>query len=227
MLILSLGVTDAQVSYLQHLLNHALRSTPGRVPLSEDGVFGQKTDTAVRLFQSSYRGSEGRLKLDGIVGPKTWRALGLVNEVSHNLPRVGQNTMMSCWVVSAGLATRRMASIVPATAKFLADGGLVPSRDNLQAFANELRMQLLPGVPLIVDQLFGPLQRGPILMVGRKPAGLHAVVISAYYGGIERTTKMIQIHNPSPLGRGSIEVTHYPEMVLENMIFDPVAMIVS
>jgi len=56
---------------------------------------------------------------------------------------------------------------------------------------------------------------------------LHAVVISAYYGGIERTTKMIQIHNPSPLGRGSIEVTHYPEMVLENMIFDPVAMIVS
>lgn len=226
MLILSLGVTDAQVSYLQHLLNHALRNTPGRLPLSEDGVFGQKTDTAVRHFQSSYSGPEGRLKLDGIVGPKTWRALGLVTEISHNLPRVGQNTMMSCWVVCAGLVTGRMASMVPATAKFLADGGLVPSRENLQAFANELRMRLLPGVPANIDQLAGPLRSGPILLVGRKPTGLHAVVISGYYGGVERTTKMIRIHNPSPVGRGSIEVTHYPDMLLENMIFDPVAMIV-
>lgn len=226
MLVLSIGITDAQVSYLQHLLNYALRDTPGLVQLFEDGVFGQKTDTAVRLFQSTYNGSEGRLKQDGIVGPKTWRALGLLNEIGHNLPRVGQNTMTTCWAVSAALATGRMASMIPATAQLLAAGGLAPSRENLQAFANELRMQLLPRVPTNIDQLVESLHRGPILLVGRRPLGLHAVVISAYYGGIARTTKMIRIHNPSPVGRGSIEMTHYPEMTLEGMNFDSYAMLV-
>ena len=52
------------VRTLQHLLrarNH---------PLTVDGVFGPKTDAAVRAFQM-----DAHLAVDGVVGPDTWSAL--------------------------------------------------------------------------------------------------------------------------------------------------------
>jgi peptidoglycan hydrolase-like protein with peptidoglycan-binding domain len=52
------------VQTLQYLLRHHGH------PLVVDGIFGPKTDAAVRAFQSS-RG----LVVDGIVGPKTWAAV--------------------------------------------------------------------------------------------------------------------------------------------------------
>ncbi len=39
--------------------------------LEQDGVFGSETDNAVRLFQEQFG-----LTVDGIVGPKTWEAMG-------------------------------------------------------------------------------------------------------------------------------------------------------
>jgi peptidoglycan hydrolase-like protein with peptidoglycan-binding domain len=50
-------------------LQRALRRTPD-LSLVVDGVFGSRTDAAVRLFQ----GTQG-LAVDGIVGPATWSAL--------------------------------------------------------------------------------------------------------------------------------------------------------
>jgi peptidoglycan hydrolase-like protein with peptidoglycan-binding domain len=52
------------VPSVQYLLHHH-----GHV-LAPDGIFGPRTDAAVRSFQSS-RG----LVVDGIVGPKTWATL--------------------------------------------------------------------------------------------------------------------------------------------------------
>lgn len=58
------GSQGASVTYAQCLLNEHGAS------LAVDGVFGAKTDAAVRSFQ----GDKG-LDVDGIVGPKTWAAL--------------------------------------------------------------------------------------------------------------------------------------------------------
>lgn len=46
-----------------------------------DGIFGPKTDTAVRAFQRSQN-----LRSDGIVGPNTWSALLRSSGVSPSLP---------------------------------------------------------------------------------------------------------------------------------------------
>jgi peptidoglycan hydrolase-like protein with peptidoglycan-binding domain len=58
------GDRDHPVRTLQYLLrarNH---------PVTVDGIFGAKTDAAVRAFQM-----DKHLAVDGIVGPKTWSAL--------------------------------------------------------------------------------------------------------------------------------------------------------
>jgi len=58
------GDRDHPVRTLQHLLRARGRS------VVVDGIFGPKTDAAVRAFQ----GEKG-LAVDGIVGPRTWSAL--------------------------------------------------------------------------------------------------------------------------------------------------------
>jgi peptidoglycan hydrolase-like protein with peptidoglycan-binding domain len=58
------GSHDHPVKTLQYLLG--ARGHPVMV----DGIFGPKTDAAVRAFQQSRQ-----LTVDGIVGPKTWSAL--------------------------------------------------------------------------------------------------------------------------------------------------------
>jgi peptidoglycan hydrolase-like protein with peptidoglycan-binding domain len=58
------GDRDHPVRTLQHLL----RARDHAVVV--DGIFGPKTDAAVRAFQG-----EKNLAVDGIVGPRTWSAL--------------------------------------------------------------------------------------------------------------------------------------------------------
>lgn len=58
------------VTIIQSLLNTALYS---QLPLNPDGHFGQKTERAVRIFQKQFG-----LEPDGVVGPTTLAALGLV-----------------------------------------------------------------------------------------------------------------------------------------------------
>lgn len=55
------------VVYIQRLLNYTNYVQP---PLVVDGVFGPKTDYAVRVLQWWIK-----LQVDGIVGPKTWTIL--------------------------------------------------------------------------------------------------------------------------------------------------------
>lgn len=60
------GSQGAAVRELQTLLNQRM----GALPLTVDGVFGQKTEFAVKVMQ--YRMF---LAEDGIVGSKTWKSL--------------------------------------------------------------------------------------------------------------------------------------------------------
>jgi peptidoglycan hydrolase-like protein with peptidoglycan-binding domain len=43
--------------------------------LQVDGIFGPKTETAVRGFQSAIHADVPSMAVDGIVGPTTWQAL--------------------------------------------------------------------------------------------------------------------------------------------------------
>jgi peptidoglycan hydrolase-like protein with peptidoglycan-binding domain len=58
------GDRDHPVKTLQYLLRERGHS------VAVDGIFGPKTDAAVRAFQRS-----AQLAVDGIVGPHTWSAL--------------------------------------------------------------------------------------------------------------------------------------------------------
>ncbi|HAX77133.1 MAG TPA: hypothetical protein DCY88_15190 [Cyanobacteria bacterium UBA11372] len=61
---LRLGSKGDDVNYLQEALNEY------GYKVTVDGIFGKKTEAAVKKFQKS-RG----LTPDGIVGPQTWSAL--------------------------------------------------------------------------------------------------------------------------------------------------------
>jgi peptidoglycan hydrolase-like protein with peptidoglycan-binding domain len=67
----------AAVKKLQNLLIGV-----GYDPGAADGIFGAQTETAVKEFQANYvlvseeDQAEYHLEIDGIVGPKTWAALG-------------------------------------------------------------------------------------------------------------------------------------------------------
>lgn len=66
MITLKKGSRGSEVKTLQTALNLA-----GSYGLSVDGIFGAKTDEAVRDFQKS-----NELSVDGIAGAKTWSKLG-------------------------------------------------------------------------------------------------------------------------------------------------------
>lgn len=61
------GSKGTEVVQLQDLLNKSLKPSPR---LRTDGDFGDKTEAAVRAFQT-----EQRLQVDGVAGPATWGAL--------------------------------------------------------------------------------------------------------------------------------------------------------
>ena len=50
-----------------------VKQVQAKVGVAADGIFGSKTEAAVRAFQSAHG-----IDPDGIVGPKTWRALDSV-----------------------------------------------------------------------------------------------------------------------------------------------------
>jgi peptidoglycan hydrolase-like protein with peptidoglycan-binding domain len=55
-------------------VQHNLRFAYGHSDLAVDGIFGPKTESAVKAFQTKFK-----LVVDGIVGPITWNTL-IVNE---------------------------------------------------------------------------------------------------------------------------------------------------
>jgi peptidoglycan hydrolase-like protein with peptidoglycan-binding domain len=63
------GSSGAAVRELQCQLNLSL-SPANHTPLAVDGIFGSRTRTAVRTFQSC-----ARITVDGVVGPQTWSHL--------------------------------------------------------------------------------------------------------------------------------------------------------
>lgn len=76
---------DSNVIKLQQLLNKN-KAFP---KLVEDGIFGKDTYNAVKTFQR-----HNGLKDDGIVGPQTWRKLG-VRDTFTNASSITSSTNQS------------------------------------------------------------------------------------------------------------------------------------
>jgi peptidoglycan hydrolase-like protein with peptidoglycan-binding domain len=98
-----LGATGEPVRRLQR----ALRRTPN-LSIAVDGVFGSKTESAVKDFQEG-----AGLVVDGIVGPLTWAALpnggpmptlreGSTGEVVRHLQQVLTNGASGQWNTTPG-----------------------------------------------------------------------------------------------------------------------------
>lgn len=80
---IKLNSKGEDVKYLQKLLG-----------LTADGVFGQKTDTAVKKFQK-----EHNLIADGIVGVKTWAELEKISTTKHTTSTVNNSKHVDSSVV--------------------------------------------------------------------------------------------------------------------------------
>lgn len=224
------GSRQAQVIMLQRLLNEYFSSDAAVPPLNEDGVFGTITERQVRLAQGRLRMPNGTaLAVDGVVGQNTWRALGLGTEILWSMPVVGQSTGTSCWSVAQGQATGRLTSAQPVAASLSDTGGLPTNLPNLDAYAADSGMHLLSSVPTQIEQLLPHIRRGPIILIGDwMGGGQHAVTISGYLQGRMLYSAMIQIHNPLPMGLGSVTVTNYPGMDIQGGgPFSPYALIVK
>ncbi len=65
------GDAGEDVKYVQNALNTVRRGVKEIPPLDVDGMFGPKTENAVKAFQKYYG-----LAPDGVVGPLTWAKLG-------------------------------------------------------------------------------------------------------------------------------------------------------
>ena len=106
------GSRGQQVQMLQHLLNTTDRLRP---PLDLDGLFGPRTDRAVRRYQARHK-----LEIDGIVGPRTWLTLGARSAILPDAPvyvPAPPSPRMAAATRSVPIpGARRVAALVPAAA---------------------------------------------------------------------------------------------------------------
>ncbi len=65
--LLDVGSVGEDVRKIQDQLNRISDNYPLIPKIAEDGIFGERTQEAVKVFQSVFG-----LRQDGIVGPRTW-----------------------------------------------------------------------------------------------------------------------------------------------------------
>lgn len=117
---LTIGSTGLDVKKMQYYLNEIL-AKPTYQRMTEDGVFGQKTQFAVGLFQYLYG-----LPTDGIIGNSTWnRIVTEFKALSNPTPERNKSTR-TISVGSVGLAVQKfqeyMNQLVVPSPQLVVDG---------------------------------------------------------------------------------------------------------
>ncbi len=131
---LARGAEGVGVEILQYYLNFVADFIPTVPSVSEDGVFGEETENAVRAFQRTYG-----LTPDGIVGLVTW----------DRLYNVYLGFAESIDYTNAGLA-------IPFPGRILTEGSEGEDVRILQQYINEIA-RYEPSVPAVaVDGVYGP-----------------------------------------------------------------------
>lgn len=217
------GSSSLAVRLAQRLLNSRLRRTPGYRRLREDGAFGPRTAAVVRQFQLDHHiGHES-----GVVGPTTWRALGLSVEIDHPVQMRAQHYDMGCWSACAAMVLDRDMSVGTGGAELSERRGLMPDIDNVTTFARPLGWNV-DSPPGTVGGLVNILAGTPIWIAGTiamddGTQGGHVVVISGAWGDGSPYGTFIRVHDPWPVNTGTVTTCTYPLMVVsEGSAFDPV-----
>ncbi len=194
----------------QMLLNCRLRELGDRngkpvEVLAEDGVFGEKSERALRdFFERGLRVSRPPLIDAGV-----WRGLGLQLEIDHRVPLIGQKQSGLCWQAAAEMVLGGRVTVGPGLAARSPRGALQPDMENLKRFAESYRWRALP--PTTNVRVFAELlRRRPIWLAGQGTAASgrqlgHAVVVSGMWsdGDPTGTTTLLRFHDPypGPVGR--------------------------
>ena len=116
------GSTGSAVTKLQNVLNaHGY-------DLAEDGIFGKKTQAAVRDYQEKYG-----LKLDGIAGKETWGSLMAQNDSAQGSSRPSGYSSKASGSISSGIVPTGTVSSATAAALKQLEQGYAPSEAALAA----------------------------------------------------------------------------------------------
>ena len=196
------GSTGIRVRELQTKLNQVLKPIP---LLQVDGIFGPKTDAAVRAFQA-----KEHLATDGIVGPKTQSALDNANRgVPPSIPlfytvpaylHIAQDKTMSCWFASAQMLIQwkrnrtKMTdsrhpdpSESPKWSKLYSDNTGI-TNGKIREFARDMGFSYVPPMSPTPEAILGWLKMyGPLWVNGVR----HITVIAGIRGPRENTDVLV------------------------------------
>jgi hypothetical protein len=224
--VLRRGSRGALVEDLQRELNQRLRPSPG---LATDGIFGNRTDAAVRRFQT-----DNWLVVDGDVGRCTLNALKdweTYPPILHPTPFIPQPTRMTCWAASTAMMTRSTVPAVIARTPsdmVLPDGSIANDSDREDAVTNGRRFARAHGLTFVPPMSWGfqltrdRLRRGPLMFdmlwdvrgyltptnvpgefVGSSG---HMIVVVGIRGDDDPTGRgtTLRLHDPWPPNRGRL-----------------------
>ena len=195
---LRLGSTGPSVVVLQVSLNRIARNYPAipKIP-ANDGIFGSRTEAAVRAFQEIFN-----LTPDGIVGPATWyRIVRIYTAVTalSELRSQGQQFYSINWS--------------PPTVLQVGNTG---EKVRLLQYMLSVLSEYIPSIPsLSVDGIYGPATRSAVLAFQRR-AGLPETgtvgqttwdMIYDQYSGIENTSLRSNETFPQRRSAGSATAT--------------------
>ena len=195
---LRLGSTGPSVVVLQVSLNRIARNYPAipKIP-ANDGIFGSRTEAAVRAFQEIFN-----LTPDGIVGPATWyRIVRIYTAVTalSELRSQGQQFYSINWS--------------PPTVLQVGNTG---EKVRLLQYMLSVLSEYIPSIPsLSVDGIYGPATRSAVLAFQRR-AGLPETgtvgqttwdMIYDQYSGIENTSLRSNETFPQRQSAGSTAAT--------------------
>jgi len=219
---ISIGASSENVRLAQRLLNRHLRRTPGFIRLRADGAFGRRTADAVAAFQRLNHISHE----DRVIGPTTWRALGVTIEIDHPVTMRAQHYDMGCWAAAAAMVLNRDMSVGTNGAELGKTRGLLPTIDNVTQFVTQFGWHVM-SPPANVTALADILAGGPIWLAGMiiledGSTGGHVVVVSGAWGDGSPYGTYVRIHDPWPVNHGDVTICTYPGMVAGGGLpFDP------